>query len=312
MRHIFVLLLFCLAAPVAAADPAGLWALRAEGKTLMLFEVQRTARGWRGVWTQPAHYTTDGDVFTGIESTTKRQMTREAHAVPKGVELVFDNPWSGGAPDSLIIRAVDATTAGMTWAAFATTPYILTRVKTRPGFGPWQVDRGYVPDTNRSTNVEMTGIFDADQAARADPASIDWKQVSPADTVRRRRTQALLDLGLLSSGDDFYHAAYVFQHGDAPDDFLKAHALAVIAIARGRRDATWIAAATLDRYLQQIGQPQIYGTQFNRPGTQFTQDPYNRALLSDTVRRASHVPPLADQERQRHDWDSRIPLTRAP
>lgn len=312
MRPILVLLLLWLAAPVAAANPAGLWALRAEGKTLMLFDVQRTARGWRGVWTQPAKYATDGDVFSAIARETSRRITREAHAVAKGVELVFDSPWPGGAADHMIIRDVNATTADMSWAAFSTIPYVLTRVKARPRFGPWQVDRGYVPDTNRSTNVEMTGIFDADQAARADPASIDWKQVSPADTVRRTRTQSLLDNGVLASGDDFYHAAYVFQHGDAPDDFLKAHALAVIAIARGRPDATWIAAATLDRYLQQIGQPQIYGTQFNRPGTRFTQAPYNRGLLSDAVRRANHVPPLADQERQRNDWDSRIPLPKSP
>jgi hypothetical protein len=28
-------------------------------------------------------------------------------------------------------------------------------------------------------------------------------------------------------------------------------------------DARWIAAATLDRYLQRIGQPQVFGTQFS-------------------------------------------------
>jgi hypothetical protein len=312
IRRILVLVLLFLASPVVASNPSGLWALRAEGKTLMLFEVQRTAQGWKGAWTQPEKYSTDGDFFTRIESRTKRRIAREAHTVEDGVELVFDSPWPGGTPDHVIIRVLNATTAGMTWAAFNKTPYILTHVKAPPPFGPWQVDRDYVPDTKRSTSVEMTEIFNADQAARADPAGIDWKIVLPADAVRRTRTQTMLDLGLLASGDDFYHAAYVFQHGDAPDDFLKAHALAVIAISRGRLDATWIAAATLDRYLQRIGQSQIYGTQFNRPGTNFTQEPYRRNLLSDAVRRASHVPALADQEQQLHDWDERIPLTKTP
>jgi hypothetical protein len=31
-------------------------------------------------------------------------------------------------------------------------------------------------------------------------------------------------------GEDFYHAAFVFQHGQRPDDFLKAHLLARVAI----------------------------------------------------------------------------------
>lgn len=157
---------------------------------------------------------------------------------------------------------------------------------------------------DRTTNAEMTAIFDADQAAREDPAKIDWNVVNAADKVRRARTQALLDSGALDSAEDFYHAAYVFQHGDAPEDFLKAHALAVVAVARGKQEATWIAAATLDRYLQRIGQPQIYGTQFTHPPKQkWTQEPYRRDLLSDAVRKASGVPVLAEQEKEREGWE---------
>ncbi|MDQ0248567.1 hypothetical protein J2W22_000614 [Sphingomonas kyeonggiensis] len=167
---------------------------------------------------------------------------------------------------------------------------------------------GATGEQDRTTNAEMTAIFDADQAAREHPASIDWTVLDAADRERRTRTQTLLDGGKLDSADDFYHAAYVFQHGDDPEDFLKAHALAIVAVARGRQDATWIAAATLDRYLQRIGQPQIYGTQFTHPPKQkWTQEPYRRDLLSDALRKASGVPPLADQEKQREDWERRWP-----
>ena len=118
----------------------------------------------------------------------------------------------------------------------------------------------------------MTAIFDADQADRAHGgAAIDWSVVTPRDEARRARTLALLDAGALHSGDDFWHAAFVFQHGSQPDDFLLAHTLAVIAAARGRADASWIAAATLDRYLQNIGRPTL-GTQYHMPaGQQATQ-----------------------------------------
>ena len=164
------------------------------------------------------------------------------------------------------------------------------------------------PKAPLTNNQAMTAIFVADQAARDHPAAIDWRVLWPADKARRAQTQALLDAGKLSSADDFYHAAYVYQHGDEAEDCLKAHALAVVAIARGKQEATWIAAATLDRYLQRIGQPQVYGTQFQHPsGQKWTQEPYRRDLLSDAVRQASGVPPLAAQEGQRKEWERQLP-----
>ncbi len=148
----------------------------------------------------------------------------------------------------------------------------------------------------RASDGEMTQIFNADQAARKSQA-IDWSIVSQDDQVRRARTQVLLDEGRLNSAEDFYHAAFVFQHGDLPEDFLKAHALAVVAAARGKPEAAWIAAATLDRYLQRIGRPQIYGTQYQLRGAQgWTQEPYRRDLLSDALRDATGVPSISGQE----------------
>ncbi|MGN8000484.1 hypothetical protein ACTJKY_16120 [Sphingomonas sp. 22176] len=168
--------------------------------------------------------------------------------------------------------------------------------------------KGAAQNSDRITNAEMTAIFKADQAARDNPANIDWEALDRADKERKARTQILLDRGALNSGDDFYHAAYVFQHGEDSTDFLKAHALAVVAVARGKGEATWIAAATLDRYLQNIGQPQIYGTQFRHPPKQkWTQEPYRRDLLPDAVRRASGVPPLEEQDKQREDWERKLP-----
>jgi hypothetical protein len=156
-------------------------------------------------------------------------------------------------------------------------------------------ERSAMPVSN-PTSSEMTAIFDADQAAR-EATKIDWPVVREADKRRRENTQRLLAAGQLKSADDFYHAAYVFQHGDLPEHFLKAHALAVVAAARGKSEATWIAAATLDRFLQRIGQPQIYGTQFLRHASSaWTQEPYRRDLLPDALRQATGVPPISEQQ----------------
>lgn len=156
-----------------------------------------------------------------------------------------------------------------------------------------------------ASNVEMAAIFTADQADRK-VHPIDWKIVKPADAARRARTAQLLDAGALQTGDDFYDAAFIFQHGDTASDFMKAHLLAMVAISKGQTDAPWIAAATLDRYLQEIGRPQILGTQFtgNDDG-KFTQEPYDRTVASDAMRQALQVPSLAEQEVERRRYEAR-------
>ena len=158
------------------------------------------------------------------------------------------------------------------------------------------------PAAAQADNAEMTAIFDADQGDRKAVDKIDWSVVGPRDETRRVRTKQLLDSGKLHTGDDFYHAAFVFQHGSTPNDYLLAHTLAVVAAALGRKDAPWIAAATLDRYLMNIGQKQIYGTQFvSHNGGQMSQEPYDRTLVSDALRAALGVPPIKDQQQRLKD-----------
>ena len=150
-------------------------------------------------------------------------------------------------------------------------------------------------------------MFAEDQSDRSKHASIDWSVVTPRDDQRRRRTRELLGQGRLRSASDFYAAAFIFQHGDKSEDFLLAHSLAVASAARGEPGAAWIAAATLDRYLQKIGQGQIYGTQFVvKKGEAAHQGTYDRALVPDALRTALGVPSLAAQDKQRSEWDARM------
>jgi hypothetical protein len=115
-----------------------------------------------------------------------------------------------------------------------------------------------------------------------------------------------MDSGALRSGDDFWHAAFIFQHGDTPEDYLLAHSLAIVAAAHGRRDAAWIAAASLDRYLMRIGRKQVYGTQFVTPrGGSTTQEPYDRTTVSDALRIATGVPSLPFQDVQLQEMEAR-------
>ena len=128
--------------------------------------------------------------------------------------------------------------------------------------------------------------------------------------TREAMLRAMLAAGEIKTGDDFRDAAFIFQHGDSADDCMFAHILAMEAMARGTESARFIAAATLDRYLQAIKQPQVFGTQYSldssasqpahvdatsmRPTR--TLDPYNESFLPDSVKSDFCVPNLAQQK----------------
>lgn len=150
-------------------------------------------------------------------------------------------------------------------------------------------------------NAELKGIYDADQKDRETPLGkmLDWEKINPRDAGRRKRVRELIEQGSLNTGKDYERAAMVFQHGEGPDDILLAHVLAVTAIGKGDPDARWLAAATLDRLLERVGQPQVFGTQFSytlENGHQtWTMEPYNRTLINPRLREANCVP---DQKHQ--------------
>ena len=99
----------------------------------------------------------------------------------------------------------------------------------------------------------------------------------------------------LVTGPDYYHAAMILQHSA---DLLLGHILATISVLKGHEPGKWLFAASLDRYLQRVDQPQIFGTQWHqgpeRPRT-LTMEPYSRELLSDAIRREFNVVTLAEQ-----------------
>ena len=152
--------------------------------------------------------------------------------------------------------------------------------------------------TPAPSNVDMTRIYDEDQGDRQ-KTPIDWAKVNPRDAQRREATRKLLSDGALHTAEDFRHAAFIYQHGGTPNDYLLAHTLAMVAVGKGDHSALWIASATLDRYLMKIDKPQIYGTQFKaKPGEEMGQDPYDRDLVSDALRVELGVPTEAEQVEQ--------------
>jgi hypothetical protein len=144
------------------------------------------------------------------------------------------------------------------------------------------------------------------------PGNISAAEYYRHGDARRAEVRKFLEEGKITSGEDFSDAALIFQHGQTAGDFLFAHILAVEGLIRGGAADKWIAAATLDRYLQAVGQPQVFGTQY--PGDkaagntvkpqvdprvmniQRTQQPYDAKLLPNYVRQDFCVPDMTQQE----------------
>jgi len=148
-------------------------------------------------------------------------------------------------------------------------------------------------------NSKLMELFNADQAARLGKDA-DWAKVRPEDDKRREEVHRMLDAGEVRTGNDYFRAALVYQHGERHEDFLLAHVLAVDALSLGNKRARWLAAATLDRYLLSVYQPQIYGTQFEY--SQGKSAPWNRrtmnpSLLNDSTRGVVCVVSALEQDK---------------
>ena len=145
------------------------------------------------------------------------------------------------------------------------------------------------------SNMELSEIFYEDQAIRGeDFFEGDLEAKAAADRARRQRVRSMLDEGLVRTGNDFWRASLILQHGEKPEDYLLAHILANVAAQKGNVNAPWLSAATLDRYLNSVGQPQVFGTQYYLRDLgdkkTYTQDPIDESLISDSLRAEFKVP----------------------
>jgi len=154
---------------------------------------------------------------------------------------------------------------------------------------------------DEENNAELRQLMAKDQAARQDVPSLKevsreefaafWKRVSADDAARRARVAEILAAGGARTGEDYFAAALVYQHGQELDDFARAREYAAKAVQLGNERGRWLAAAAWDRWLVNAGYPQRFGTQY-------MCDPDCRLqawdeTMTDGERARWNVPPLA-------------------
>jgi hypothetical protein len=271
-------------------------------RVLMVLTVEERGDGFAGTLKRPKTMTTDGYSFSGLGGGVVIASIVAASRQNAVLHLVVEHPKDRSDNDEFEMTLTTRDDAAIKAVG---TPLGAWPFRRHRGAGvpvvstDWDATRPYVIENPYTRpNAEMRTIFAEDQAARQSPdiSAEQWRSIGPQDAARRERTRALLATGALRAGEDFRNAAWVFQHGSTPDDYLLAHTLALIALAQGDASAAWIAGATLDRYLQSTGKPQIYGTQFAEGSS--SQEPYDRKLISDPLRRQLRVPTVADQQNE--------------
>lgn len=156
-------------------------------------------------------------------------------------------------------------------------------------------------------NKELATLYKEDQADREpkDGKPIDWTVVGPRDRAREDRVKTLYREDKIKTANDYANAAMVLQHAQAPDDFLLAHELCVVSIAKGRKDSRWLAAASEDRFLMNINRPQRFGTQYrstspDAPIKLYEVDP----TVTDAHRKEMGAPSLTKAREREAEMDA--------
>lgn len=275
---------------------AGQYVMRLGERNLIVVSLTMEHGSLAGTLKRPRAF--GGGTYIRVTNpTTGVYAVQSATIVGDHLKLVVRNTQKVSDTDTwnLTLTGPGSATLGPDEDEVAVDPFPLVRVPAQPEQAiatDWVPNRSYGADDGAPSSAVMARIFDEDQKPRQSVKTFNASlgDVGEADAARRQQVKDLLAKGELHSGEDFEKAAFIFQHGGTPDDYLMAHTLAMIAVARGDAKALWIATATLDRYLQSIGKSQIYGTQYRRDAkVGWTQDPYDRKLIPDALRRALDV-----------------------
>lgn len=304
IRYVVTATVWMLAGSVAQGaqleEFTGTWVMRLGERNLFVLTLTPEGEGVRGRFERPAKFSSTNSIFSGMRGGVRHDSVVRSRFADGLLHLTIQNANDAKDEDSytMVVKGNRAELAFDDLPAdVILEPYVFERA---PGGATvatdWEPNRTYVPGDSDVQSTEMKAIFDEDQRVRL-AQHIDGQVRTDAE--RRDQTRKLLAVSALHTGKDYEEAAFVFQHGDSSQDYLLAHTLAMVAVSKGDATAIWIAAATLDRYLEKIGQKQIFGTQFSSdPKRNWTQEPYDPELVSDALRRQLGVPPRSVQAEQ--------------
>jgi hypothetical protein len=79
-------------------------------------------------------------------------------------------------------------------------------------------------------NHELLSLYTSDRQEHAEAPKANapaYRAMRARDVERRQRVMELVAASELASAEDYYHAAWIMNHGDTADDARQAHLLAL-------------------------------------------------------------------------------------
>lgn len=149
VARILLLLALLLPLPAAAQDAPrsleGSWALQIGGATIFRFDLEPAAGEgeWRGTWSRPSSFASDGDHFAELTLPARRIRSMAGFEADGAVEISFPDPRPGAIPDIFRFRLVDPDAAEMTYVGTGLAPYLLDRVAPDTPLGPFREGATY-------------------------------------------------------------------------------------------------------------------------------------------------------------------------
>lgn len=272
---------------------SGNWIVRFDDHVFIVLKIDSKSDAVSGTLSMPSHFDVGpgGMNFSNVRLPIRADKISDAKSDRNMLSFQTIDPMGSVTKWKMTVTGPDSASLQIEGISLAPLPLVRSQLTSVSRV--WDAKHTYSILDSDQTSTEMKRIFNEDQAERG-PAH--WNNrveqtLSIADARRRSETLDLVKNGRLHSADDFTEAAFVFQHGSTREDFLLAHTLALAALARGNRGAAWIAAASMDAYLQASGQSQIYGTRFHiSHGQPELTPPFDTRLIPESLRLQLGVP----------------------
>jgi len=149
--------------------------------------------------------------------------------------------------------------------------------------------------SQKDVSRELKELYESDQKDQNDES---WNEGTGAEFDRRQkerrdRVMEIIEAGMLAELADWDCAAMLLQHGNSADDYLLAHVLSMTCGIEDRPGGRFMCAATLDRFLQTVGRPQIFTTQSSvpDPSVYAPMEPFDDSM-NQALRALFALPPL--------------------
>jgi len=145
IARLFLALVLCLqlafvpsSAQAQSEALEGSWDFRLDGVTIFRFEISRSgAQEWRGTWSRPESFGTDGYTFTRLRGGVEEVPSMTGIKFNEKVELSFDDPRPNAIPDIFRFELIDYSSARMTYVGTDLAPFAMVRAAPGDPIGKW-------------------------------------------------------------------------------------------------------------------------------------------------------------------------------